>query len=81
MQLTNEEIQFIKNLYQENLNAEIQSVVDKKVQTALNEIAEKYKPLLEKAAEEDDIELRKQLIEQQTEEAKMKETEIRNATI
>lgn len=79
MQLTNEEIQFIKNLYQENVNSQVQSDMDKKVELALNEIALKYKPLLEKAAADGEFDIRKQLIEQQTEEARNAEEKIRNS--
>jgi hypothetical protein len=76
--LTNEEIQFVKELYQKT-QADIQvQATQKKVNDALKIIADKFQPLLNQAEQDGDIELRKQLIEQQTLEAKAKEEEIRN---
>lgn len=78
MQLTQQEILFIKELYADKILCEQSFVLNKQIDDAIKLIAEKYQPLLDQAEQDNDIELRKQLIEQQTLEAKAKEEEIRN---
>lgn len=79
MQLTQQEILFIKELYADKILCEQSFVLNKQIDDAIKLIAEKYQPLLDQAEQDNDIELRKQLIEQQTLEAKAKEEEIRKA--
>lgn len=76
MQLTNEEIQFIKDLYKEKIENEKISILNNKISNALQEINNKYQPLLDKAVEDGNLELRKQLIEELSLEAKEKEEEL-----
>ena len=79
MQLTQQEIQFIKDLYNEKKENEKASILNKQISDSLREISDKYQPLLDSALESGDLELRKQLIEQLSVEAKEKEDEIINS--
>lgn len=78
MQLTNEEIQFIKEMYKNTILIQNSIKESQILDSALQEINNKYKPLLDQAVQAGDLELRKQLIEQQSEEARAKELEMRN---
>jgi len=86
--LTQEEIIVLKviaaekfeELRQEQVMKE-EATLSEKIGVETQKIADRYKPLLDEAESLGNIILRKQLIEQQTEEARAKEIEIRGAVI
>lgn len=75
--LTQDEILYIKKMYSDYIKNQSFMVLDNKIQTELALISDKYKPLLDKAAADGDIETRKSLIEEMANEARLKEEEIK----
>lgn len=78
MELTQEEIKWIKDRYAEENTMRIAMERDNRIQQAREEVAARYKPQLDLLAQEERFEERKALIEQMSKEADEAERNIAN---
>jgi hypothetical protein len=78
MQLTQEEIQFIKDMYANHVVITGIEKVENKVSAELAKIAAKYQPKLDEAEADGDTEKRRLIIEVMTSEARKAEDKIRS---